>query len=132
MAKRKYKHKPNVFLIRNQAVAVMKEALEKHGYKVTFEQWDGTTQTESFHVRSRGVDTLVIVADPAYLSEPDPDPKRSPIPLNPKRRPHKARAVGLRQKPRRPTGSRLAPSDEAAAFPDYPSESSPDSYMDPE
>lgn len=126
------KAKNHVSIVRNQAVKAMKDALVKYGYKVTFEQWDGTTQTESFHVRSRGVDTLVIVADPAYLSEPDPDPKRSPIPLNPKRRPHKARAVGLRQKPRRPTGSRLAPSDEAAAFPDYPSETSHDSYMDPE
>lgn len=110
----------------------MKEALENHGYTVTFEEWDGTTKTESFHVRSRGVDTLVIVADPAYLSEPDPDPKRSPIPLNPKRVPdHKGRAVGSRQRSRRPTGSSLAACDEAAVFPDYPSESSPDSYMDP-
>lgn len=67
------KKKP-VLVIRSQAVKVMKDALEKHGYKVTFEQWDGTTQTESFQVRSRGVDTLVIVSDPAYLSEPDPAP----------------------------------------------------------
>lgn len=77
--------KQPALVIRSQAVAVMKDALEAHGYSVTFEQWDGTTKTESFQVRSRGVDTLVIVTDPAYLSEPDPDP------LNPKRAPHKRR-----------------------------------------
>jgi hypothetical protein len=109
--------KKPVTVIRAQAVRAMKDALEKHGYKVMRETWDGGSQTESFEVRSRGVDTLIIVADPAYLSEPDPDPKRSPIPLNPMRGPHKERAVGLRQRSRRPTGSSLAACDEAAAFP---------------
>lgn len=61
--------KKPVTVIRSQAVKVMKDALEAHGYKVTSETWDGGSQTESFQVRSRGVDTLIIVADPAYLSE---------------------------------------------------------------
>ena len=100
-------NKKPVTVIRAQAVRTMKDALEKHGYKVMRETWDGGSQTESFEVRSRGVDTLIIVADPAYLSEPEPNPMRGP---------HKERAVGPRQGSRRPTGSSLAASDEAAAF----------------
>lgn len=60
----------HVSIVRNQAVKAMKDALEKHGYKVTSETWDGGSRTESFEVTSRGVDTLVIVADPSYMSEP--------------------------------------------------------------
>ena len=74
MTGKKRSHGP-VTIVRAQAVSVMKEALESRGWKVTSETWDGQTKTESFEVRSRGVDTLIIVADPSYMSEPDPERK---------------------------------------------------------